>query len=124
MKEIGVYKYNIRTKELIKEILDFANNNKDNVFLNYYVSKDNDNRGFLFNVDRITIFLYYLEKDLRNDIEENEILGHNWCDVDMYDFDDCDINKLKETTYTTKNLLNTILLINKSFNRVLNDYER
>lgn len=119
MKKIGVYRYILRTKEMLDEIISFKKNHKNSVFLNHYICEHK--YGELFEKDRITILLYYLESDVQKEISKNKVLS-GWYDSDCYDWDEDFIEKrVKDGEMKTFKFISVINELNILFNKVMQD---
>lgn len=115
----GVYKYTLRRKALINELLRFNNENPENTILvcfdQHLESPD------LFDLENTYFYLYYKQRDIKlgKEIMENAILGKEWYDSDSFDIDNNTIKELKEQTQKTHSILLGILALNYKFERLI-----
>jgi hypothetical protein len=115
----GVYKYTLRRKALVDELLRFNNENPENTILvcfnQHLKSLD------LFDLGNTYFYLYYKQRDIKleKEIVENKYLGHDWCDSDSYDLDNSTIKELKEQTQKTKAILLGILALSNKLEHLV-----
>jgi len=107
----GVYKYTLRQKVLVSELLRFNNENPENTILGCF---DQHLKSlYLFDLENTYFYLYYKQRDIKleKEILENKYLGHVWCDSDSFDLDNNTIRELKEQTQKTQAILLGILAL-------------
>lgn len=116
----GVYKYTPRSKQLIKELLKISTKYSETVCIEISSEqKDSDN---LFDLSKLTVYLYYHERDIEihEEIESNVFLSKMWCDTDCYDLEEERIKTLKTFSWAHEAFLEQLLEKNSEFEKLIN----
>lgn len=116
--EWGVYKYRVHSVALIRTLLEISYKHPKSVFLShFYDGKTVLETPTLFDLDNITIYLYYQKRDREvvQEVDDNEVLTDEWFDSDCYVLKDESLSKLRKGHSFARMLLEEILDADKQF---------
>lgn len=111
-----MYKFYNISKDTALELIRLSDEHPENICLGWHADKEyvfRNNR--FFNMEDITFYLYYYERDieLSQKLENNNKL--TWSDSDSYTLTDDAIADIKNSTNKTKQLIDSLFKLNQMF---------
>ena len=118
----GMYKMYGLSKDVINALLKYHEEYGDDVHICLYTdNKRHNGCDDIFDTDNVSMYIYYRpkNKELRNAVEDDEVIAAHWSDTDLHAFDESNIKRIIDRENRTIPLLNELIRLGKEINELI-----